>query len=314
MTARILAVTPAEYHRLPGFSATLAKLLIRQCAAKAWDAHQRKLEAIAAEDESDGEEEVSDEKRKQLDNGSIKHALVLGRGAERIKVIPKELLSKNGAYGTDASKAARDAARAAGLIPVKEPEMEVHERVAIAIRARIADAGHLLDGTSELAIAWTERTPHGDVDCRAMLDHVVMWGAIPGNLEGSGAPGATIYDLKIVGDAHPDRCERTAENLGYAIQACAYRRALAALHPRLAGRINFQFLFCEGKRPYAMWAPPMLSGAFRELGERRWLRAVHAWAEGLETGRWPDYQTPDRVELTAPMWTLRQEGFTPEEM
>jgi len=315
VSARILEVSPHQYHRLPQFSATLAKLLIRSCAAKARDAYERKLEAIAAEDESDVEEEVTDEKRKQLDNGSIKHALVLGRGEERIKIIPRDLLSKNGAYGTDASKAARDSARAAGLIPVKEPELEIHERVADAIKARISEAGHVLDGTSELAIAWTERTPHGEVECRAMLDHVVMWG-VPGTtpLVQGGAPGAIIYDLKICGDANPDRCERTADNLGYAIQAAAYTRALTALHPVLGGRIRFQFLFCEQKRPYLLWDPDRLSGPFQELGERQWLRAVHAWGEGLSTGRWPDYRTPNRVEITAPMWTLKANGFVPEEM
>src|SRR5678815_517892 len=80
------------------------------------------------------------------------------------------------------------------------------------------------------------------------------------------APGAIIYELKMVGDAHPERCMRTAENLGYAIAAAAYPRALAALYPRLAGRITHQFLFCETKRPYAIWDPERLSGVFRELG------------------------------------------------
>jgi hypothetical protein len=310
MTARILEVDPATYHKLPGFSASLAKVLITKSAAHAWDVHQRRLEQIEAEDESD--EDVTDEKRKRLENGTIQHALLLGKGGERIKIIPKELLSSNGAYGTAAAKAARDGARAAGMIPVKEHEVEIHERVADAIRQRIAGAGHVLDGTSEHAIAWTESTPSGDVECRAMLDHVVMWGVDGHPFDGETAPGAIIYDLKIVGDAHPDRCERTAENLGYAIQAAAYTRALTALHPKLGGRIDFRFLFVESKRPYALW-DPSLAGAFREIGERRWLRAVNAWAEGLATGRWPDYRTPDRVEITAPIWTLRAEGYQPED-
>jgi len=310
MSARILEVSPDEYHRLPQFSSTIAKALITQCASKARDAYVRKLEAIEAEDES--EDELSDDQRKRRDNGTVQHALVLGRGAERIKVIPKELLSSNGAYGTAASKAARDAARAAGLVPVKEPEMEIHERVAAAIKARIAEAGHTLDGTSELAIAWTE----SGVECRAMLDHVVIWG-VPLHTSGivvsnQGAPGAIIYDLKIVGDAHPDRCERTAENLGYAIQAAAYTRGLTALYPQLGGRIEFRFLFVESKRPYELW-DPSLAGPFREIGERRWLRAVNAWAEGLATNRWPGYRTPDRVEISAPMWTLKAEGYQPED-
>lgn len=299
--ARLLDVTPDEYHRLPGFSSTLAKILINGCAAKARDAWERRAEQVAAEDASDDDEDLSDEKRKRFDNGSIQHALVLGVG-KRIEVIPSALLAKNGAYSTKESKAARDAARAAGRIPVKEPEMEVHQRCANAIKSRIKEAGHTLDGNSEVAIEWYEQTPHGPVQCRAMLDHFVSWGT-----------GADIFDLKICGDAHPDRCERTAEGLGYAIQAAAYTRALGALYPQLAGRITFRFLFCEPRRPYEIW-DPTLSGPFREIGERRWLRAVHAWGAGMATGRWPGYRTPDRETISAPMWTLRNEGYTGEEL
>lgn len=317
MTACILNVSVAEYHKLPQFSATLAKILITQSALKARDAWERRAEQLAAE-AADGEvddEEVSDEKRKQLDNGSIKHALVLGKGGERIKIVPTEILAKNGSYGTDASKKVRDAARAAGLIPVKEPEMPLHERVAEQIRLSIAAAGHTLDGASEFAIEWEERTAHGPVKCRAMLDHALIWG-VPLHTSGivashEGPPGAIIYDLKIVGDAHPERCERTSENLGYAIQAAAYTRALTALYPQLGGRIEFRFLFCEQRRPYDLW-DPTLDGVTAELGERRWLRAVNAWGEGLATGRWPGYRTPDRTTLRTPIWTLRAEGYQPE--
>lgn len=303
MTARILDVTPAEYLKLPHFSSSRAKQLVMQCAAKAWDAHQRKIEALEAEESE--EDEVSDDKRHRLDVGTILHALVLGRGEERIVEIPKALLSKNGAYGTDASKAARDAARDAGLVPVKEPEMAPYKSVADAIKGRLAAAGHPLRGTSELVIEWQENTPHGPVPCKGMLDHVELWGDPP--------TAAVISDLKIVGDAHPDRCERTAENLCYGIPACAYTRALNALWPTLEGRIGFRFLFVEPRRPFELWDPEKLSGPFREIGERRWIRAVRTWAEGLATNRWPGYRTPDRVEITAPMWTLKQEGFTPDE-
>lgn len=310
MSAAILPVTPAQYHRLPQFSASLAKILIGQCASKARDAWERRAEKIAAEDESDAEDEKpTDEKQAQLDRGTVLHALVLGKGEERIEIIPKELLSgKNFAYQSAEAKARRDAARAAGRVPVKEPKMPVLQATADAIKSRLAAAGHHLDGQSELVIVWTERTPHGDVECRAMLDHVILWG----QSDTHGPTGAIIDDLKIVGDAHPDRCERTAEGLHYEIQAAAYKRALNALYPTLAGRIEFRLLFCEAKRPYELWDPTE-SGPFREIGERRWLRAVHAWAEGLATGRWPGYRTPDRAEITKPIWTLRQEGFTADE-
>lgn len=303
--ARILDVEPDAYHKLPGFSASLAKILIRQSAAHAKDAYDRQAERIAEEDESEDDEDISDDKRKRLDQGNVYHALVLGKG-RRVEVIPSDKLSKSGAYGTKESKALRDGARAAGRIPVKEPELEVHARVAAAIKSQLAAAGHVLDGASELAIEWHEPTPHGPVQCRGMMDHVCAWGL--DRRDDTGPLGALIYDLKIVGDAAPDRNERTAENLGYAIQVAAYTRALTALYPQLGGRIDFRFLFVESKRPYALW-DPMPSGPFREIGERRWRRAVHAWAEGKATGRWPAYRTPDRIEITAPMWTLRNEGY-----
>jgi hypothetical protein len=291
--AHVLDVSPDEYHKLPGFSASLAKKLIARSPSHAWDAFQRNTE--------EEEEEVTDEQRDRLERGTILHALVLGKG-KRIRVLPYDK------YSTKAARDARDEARAAGLVPVKEAKMEIFERVAVAIRSRIAAAGHTLDGTSEMAIEWDESTPHGPVQCRAMLDHVVTWAL----LEASQAPGAIIYDLKIVDDAHPDLNERTAERMGYAIQAAAYTRALAALHPRLAGRIEFRFLFCEPRRPYEIWDPTP-DGMFRELGAQRWIRAVHAWGRGLEENLWPGYRTPERKEIAAPMWVLKREGFTADE-
>lgn len=311
--ARILEVSPHAYHRLPGFSASLAKILIQSCALKAKDAYDRRIEKIAAEDESDAEDEKpTDEKQAQLDRGSVLHALTLGKGEERIDIIPSTMLAKNGAYSTAEAKAARDDARRRGKIPVKEPKMPGHLATADAIKATLEAAGHVLDGRSELAIEWHERTPHGPVLCRGMLDHVHLSRL---GRDGAGDPtGAIIYDLKIVADANPDRCERSADNFGYAIQAAAYQRALNTLLPTLAGRISFRFLFIEPRRPFLLWDPERLSGPFREIGERQWIRAVHAWGEGLATGRWPDYRTPDRVEISAPMWKLKAEGYTPEEL
>lgn len=313
--ARILEVSPHAYHRLPGFSASLAKILIHSCALKAKDAYDRRIEKIAAEDESDAEDEKpTDEKQAQLDRGSVLHALTLGKGEERIEIIPSTMLAKNGAYSTAEAKAARDDARRRGRIPVKEPKMPGHLATADAIKATLEAAGHVLDGRSELAIEWHERTPHGPVLCRCMMDHLKVWGLTPADRENGIVPGGEIGELKIVADAHPDRCERTADSLGYALAAAAYHRALAALYPALGGRTRFQFLFIEPRRPFLLWDPERLSGPFREIGERQWIRAVHAWGEGLATGRWPDYRTPDRVEISAPMWKLKAEGYTPEEL
>lgn len=315
--ARILDVSPSEYHKLPGFSASLAKIAHRDSIAHAKDAYDAKMERLAEDDESDAEEEISDDKRKRRDLGTIQHALQLGKGGERIKIIPTSALGKNGAYNTADSKKLRDEARAAGNVPVKEHEVEAHERRAGSIRAQILAAGHRLEGVSELAIEWYEPTTHGPVHCRCMMDHVIAWafhGDDPPRVVGildPAARAAAIYDLKI-GVANPRRIERSADDQGHAIQAAAYPRALAAVAPHLAGRTEFRFLFCEPVRPFAVW-DPTLAATFREIGERRWLRAVRAWGHGLAEGHWPAYRTPENVELRASMWTLKQEGYQPED-
>lgn len=291
MPARLLDCTPDEYHRLPGFSSSLAKILIGRSPSHAIDAYARKTE-------DDGEEDLTEQQLALRERGTILHALVLGKG-KRIEVI------RAADYKTKAAREARDEARALGRVPVKEAKMEMYERTATAIKARIAAAGHVLDGVSEMGIAWQEDSPHGVVECRGMLDHVVMWGL---DEDSEHAPGAIIYDLKIVDDATPSLSERTAERLHYAIQPAAYTRALAALHPRLAGRMEFRFLFCEPKRPYELWDPTP-DGVFRTLGERRWIGAVHAWAQGQATGKWPGYRAGASNEISVPTWKLREEGI-----
>lgn len=317
--ARLLDVDPEAYHKLPGFSASLAKIAQRDSIAHAKDAYDAKMERLTEDDDSDtdGAEDISDDRQKRRDRGTIQHALLLGKGGERLVVVPIAKLAKNGAYGTAESKALRDGARAAGRVPIKEHELPLHERTAGSIRAQLVAAGHRFDGVSELAIEWHEATPHGPVQCRCMMDHVIAWAWRDDDpphvvdIRDPAARAATIYDLKI-GIANPRRVERSADDQGHAIQAAAYPRALAALVPRLAGRIEFRFLFCEPLRPFAVW-DPTLAGTFAEIGARRWLRAVRAWGEGLATGHWPAYRTPEHVELSASTWTLRQEGFTPEE-
>lgn len=300
--ARVLEVDPDAYLKLPLFSASIARRIVQQSALHAFDAWERKLE--------DDAEDLTDEQVKTRERGSLYHHMVLGKG-KRIVVIPREALAKNGSYGTDESKAMRDAARAAGNIPVKQPDVEMHDKVANAIKASIRRAGHELDGVSEFAVEWSEMTPNGEVRCKGMMDHVRIWGLDCARL--AVTPGADIFDLKIVDDASPDKCERSAAYLGLAIQAAAYTRALAALHPRLAGRTEFRFLFCEARRPYDLW-DPRAGGHFLQIGEQQWLRAVRAWAAGHAGKGWPGHRHKNRTEIEPTVWLQQQEGLTRDEL
>lgn len=288
--ARVLEVEPDAYHKLPGFSASLARILISRSPAHAKDAHDRHLD-------DDEDDELDETKRKKLERGSILHHMILGKG-KRISVIPADVLGKKGAWN-DAARGLRDLARHNGMVPVKETDHEALTAVATIIRGKIADAGFDLFGQSEFAVEWHEPSKYGPVRCRSMMDHVAI----------TAGRFATIYEVKIVDDAEPERCMRTAENLGYAIAAAAYPRALNAVDPMLQGRIRMRFLFCEARRPYAIWCPEP-SGEFREIGERRWLRAVEQWGRGLATGDWPAYLTP---EIAPPGWALAREGYPTNE-
>lgn len=326
--ARVLDVTPEQYHKLPGLSPSLANTLMSTCLEKARHKYERDVEndEDAAEpdddeDASDDEEDdtrVSADKQKRLDRGSVLHALMLGLG-KRLVVIPRADLGKDGRYSTKRSKQLRDDARAAGQIPVKEPEMEVYQRTIAAIRERLAGAGYVLDGRSELAIAWWEPTTLGPVLCRTMLDHVVLLAADGWRVD-LGAPPftikpatAVIYEVKFPDDAHPDRSERTAESLGYHIAAAARIRAINALLPSLAGRVEYRYLMCEPRRPYSYWDPTG-TGSYLELGRRRWSTAVAMWSRGLKTGQWTGYHDDImRRQIDLLPWVKRNEGYTDDE-
>lgn len=272
MTARILNVSPDEYHALPGFSSSVAKTLVSRSALHA-------------------KSEIGKKPTKGMDRGSIIHRLVLGKGKDYEVVQHANWMTKD-------AKAQRDAARARDLVPVLAHDFEDYCIAAEKIRVQLADRGIDLDGESELAIEWTEQTIHGPVLCKGMLDH--CW-----------PDRGLILDLKVTENAAPSAIERTAENLGYAIQWAAYTRALVALNPDLAGRVGFAFAFCEPDDPWAVnLSEP--DGVFQQLGTQRWMRAVTAWAECSKKDHWPSYGTAINP-ITAPSWALAREGYTADE-
>lgn len=266
--AKLLRIAPDEYHARDGLSSSVAKVLIERSPAHARHAHGKKP-------------------TKDMDRGSVVHRLVLGKGKSF------EILNFD-SFRTNAAKDARDNARAEGKIPILEEAFTEANVIAEAVRVQLVDRGILLDGESEIAIEWYEQSPFGPVLCRCMMDHLWL---------GDGR----VLDLKITSNAAPSSVERNAENMGYAIQEAAYRRALVALEPGLAGRIDFLFAFVEADDIYAMNLCRG-DGVFRELGERRWLRAVTTWAECLHNNHWPAYGAGVNP-LTAPAWALAREEF-----
>jgi len=234
--------------------------------------------------------EIRKEPTKLMDRGNIMHRLVLGKGKD-YKVLEFSDWKK------DVAKDARDAARKEGLVPVLAHHFEEYSIAAAAIVVRLSDMGIDLDGASELAFEWTEITHHGAVLCRGMADHIWL-------------DTGRILDLKIIDNAAPANVERSAATLDHAVQHAAYTRAVQQLRPDLVGRVQFLFAFCEPGEPHDVNVSEP-DGVFRELGEQRWIRAITTWAKCVAEDKFPGYGVN---HLNAPMWQLRNEGFTPEEM
>lgn len=273
MTSILLDCTPDAYHKLDGFSASLAHTLLTRSPLHAWQQHP----LLGGGDGS--------EPTKSMDRGAVIHALVLGRGAS-FQVLPYD------SYRTDKAKDARDTARGDGLIPILVEAFEDAGRAATAIMARLVEAGVKLDGFSEQAISWDER----GVACRGMMDHLT---------DGC----RQILDFKVSEDASPAAIERSAERYGYAIQAAAYTRAVEGLGPETLGRTRFAFIFAEPHPPYVINIVRP-GGAFREIGRRRWVRACKMWGQCLKHKHWPGYESH---ELQVPGWAMAKEGEYDEE-
>jgi len=277
--ARILPVTPDEYFldpcERPSLSQSIARTLITRSPAHAWTEHPRFGGIRRAP-------------TKATDDGSIIHKLLLGKGVD------VEIISGFNDFKKKAAQEARDAAKDAGKIPMLEHRFAAIETAADRLRTTIARHGIELDGESEIAFEWHEPGFEGDVLCRALMDHVIL-------------SRGRIIDLKKIVSADARTCSRHAYDYGYDIQHAAYTSAIEKLKPELAGRIEFLFVFMELEEPYAV-VPAAPDGMLRELGERRWRRAVELWEKCLNADRWPSYCS-SVTSLEAPTWALYQEGL-----
>lgn len=273
MKAQLLDITPDEYHRRPGLSASIATTLIERSPLHAYTEHPC-LGGVR-----------NDTPTKEMDRGAVVHEIALGKGKGFAVIDVDDWRTKD-------ARQQRDAARAAGLVPIKAADFEAAQVIAAKVIEQLAARGIVLDGASEAAMEWWEDSPSGPVQCRGMMDHVWL-------------DRGVVLDLKIVGCAAPAAVERAAENMGYAIQQAAYRRGIAKVRPELAGRVDFLFAFVEAEAPYAanICRP---DGLFRELGERRWQRAVEVWGACIKTNTWPSYGEGIN-QISAPAWALARE-------
>lgn len=282
-TAQLLNLSTADYladkiFDTPTISPSQIKTLVNQSAAHLYLEHPKL---------GNQPKPVTEEQRKRRDKGNLSHKLILGAGKEYQVIIGFD------DYKKAEARELRDGIRAQGLVPVLEYTFDECVKAAEIIKEKITQRGINLCGQSEMMMTFTETADDGsDVLCRIMPDHFIY-------------KTADIFELKNPECAHPMRCESTIDALCYDVQMYAYLTGLAQLYPELAGRLEFTWIFYETEPPYCITiAQP--DGTLRELGKRRWKKAINQWAQCLKTNEWPGY-SEGVIKLSAKMWRLKEE-------
>jgi hypothetical protein len=253
----IYTMTREAYHAdpcgPPSLTSSTIKRLCLDSPAHAWAEHPR-LNPAAEHEEAE-----------HLDVGTAAHALLLeGRNAVAIVDAPD--------WRTKAAKEARDAARAAGQIPLLSKTWDEVLAMVAATRAQLADhkdggAAMFTNGEPEQTIVWRE----DDIWCRARLDWL--------------RPGA-IDDFKTTSaSANPDAWTRSMFFTGVDMQAAWYLRGLKAL---TGEDVIFRFAVQETYPPYALSVIGLGPDALL-LAEKKLLYALELWRDCLASGRWPGY-------------------------
>lgn len=239
----------------PSLSASIAVKLIARSPRHAWHSHPRL------------NPDYEPEEKPIFDRGKAPHALLL-EGDARVKVIYAQ------DWKTKAAKEARDAARAAGRIPLLEKHWADVQAMMVEARQQLAYHSEsrtaLIDGNPELTLVWRE----GPIWCRARLD----W--LPNE-------GETLWDLKTTGgSAEPDAWIRTNLFPRAAIQAAFYMRGTRAVlgwkEP------EFRFVVQENQAPYQLSIIALAPSALA-LAEAQVKAAIEMWSICTARGEWPGY-------------------------
>jgi hypothetical protein len=261
----IYDIPAAQYHAdccpEPSLSSSIAKMLCFDSAAHAQHAHVR-LNPAAIDDEAE-----------HFDIGTAAHALLL-EGAQNIAVIDAK------DWRTNAAKAARDTARAAGQTPLLAARWHDVQAMVGAARAQLdqhrdGGAAMFTTGQPEQTLVWIEQLagdPSADVWCRARLDWL--------------RPGA-IDDFKTTSaTANPETWTRTMFQAGFDLQAAWYLRGLR--HLTGLDDALFRFAVQETFPPYALSVIGLGPDALI-LGEKKCLYALDVWRHSRQTGDWAGY-------------------------
>ena len=250
-------------------NSTITKLLVSP--AHAWTSHPRLGMAPDAESDSTAAQDI----------GHVAHAMFL-HGEDRVRVLNVSDFRSNKA------KEMRDAAIAAGRIPLKLDAYEGVRRVVDKLEAFRLRTGAFTGGKPEQTLIWPEGIEWG----RCKVD----W--LPDE------PSAYLWDLKTTSVlASAESFARSP--FGYDTQAVWYARGSECV--RGEPPEGMRFCVVETKPPYGIkefeYSPAAIDNAYEDV-----MTAIQTWSRCRETGAWPDY--PDEIEwIDIPPWRLKERAW-----
>lgn len=268
----IYDIPEADYHAdpcpAPSLSSSIAIVLAERTPAHAWKAHPRLNPNLEAQES------------KEMDFGTAAHALLTGQETV-FKIIDPELhKNKDGGIPTGwtnaAMKAARDAAYAAGEVPMLPETWAAVQTMAKAARLQLERTEDLKGlftpewGAYEQTLIWQEKN---GIWCRARPDALSHGRGIMADFKTEGA------------DAGPEAWDRKARTMRYDIQEAFYRRGVRTLFGKEAA---FLFAVQERDPPYAL-AVHAMTPAKQAKADYEVDRAIQLWGWCLKHNVWPGF-------------------------
>ncbi len=263
------------YHRdpviVPSLSASIANLLATETPAHARLAHPR-LNPDLVREHAD-----------HLDVGAGAHALLL-EGRNRFQVIEAD------SYQTKAAREARDAARAAGRLPVLARKLPAIEAMVEAAKGQIRAHPHISHAFANFAPEQTLVWQEGKVWCRARLDVLPFSGNV-------------FPDYKTKAESvAAGPVTRHAFDMGYDVRAAFYMRGIRAVLG--VERPRYALVVQEKKPPYTLQVFEFDAMSLA-IAEEKLQAAIDLWQWCLAHDRWPGHRR-DVHYIEAPVYVQRE--------
>src|SRR5438105_2813830 len=277
LSGRLISGLPAiEYQALRALSASGAWLLAEECPAKfLWRSPWNPL--------------YQPEAKTEFDIGVAAHLAVL----EPERQAQSTVLIEAGDYRTSKAREAREAARAAGLVPLLPYQFDIVRAIAGSIRAHPIASEAFRGGEREVTLIWHDSET--GIPCKARPDYLP-------------AHGRWLVDLKTAASANPRSWRDQAYRLGYHARAAWYLDGAAAVLGQMPE--EYWFVIVEKEPPYLVSVVSFDADALA-WGRIANRKACERFACSAAANDWPGYREPGRnhdraFRIGLPPWAIYQ--------